>query len=103
MKKSLIAIAIGPAMAGCASVQEAGNTGVHLTAYKDDKGATKCCELSVQDGKEYAGRTVTFSVTPQGSVSFSLSETGTKAFKGQAISAKAIPAPVSGLADLLGR
>lgn len=106
MKKTIAAVLVAAAaLSGCASLTEAGNSGYSIRrATTPDGKTTTGYNLSIQDGKEYAARTVTFSATPAGSVSFTVSEQGSKAFRGQGIAAKALSVmPVTGLDDLLGK
>lgn len=97
----LILLIILLSLTGCASIDNAGYSGYSITAVKDAKGAVSGYELQVKDGKEYAGRSISFQA--QGSsVGVTIQEGQSKAFKGQAIGAKALTIlPVDGLADLL--
>jgi hypothetical protein len=89
---AMVLIALG----GCASIEYAGHA-----AYTVKAGATGGYELTVQDGKEYAGRDVVFA-TDGKSVSLTIKEGASLAFTGQALAVKALTVlPVSGLADLL--
>lgn len=108
MKMSLIALAVLAAAAastGCASLTDAGHSGYTVQrATTPDGNVTTGYNLSVQDGKEFAARTITFTATPEGSVTFSVSEHGVKAFRGQATAVKGLSLfPVTGLDDLLGQ
>lgn len=100
MKKTLLTLTIlaAAALAGCASLSEAGHTGVDLKQTANGK----CCDLSVRDGKEYGSRSISFTSTPAGSVTLTIQEADSKAFKGQAIGAKGLSVfPTTGLNDIL--
>ena len=83
-------------LGGCASLTEAGHTSYTVTQAPDGKS----CELRAGDGKEYkGGRAITFD---GGKCQFAVEESGSKAFKGQAIGAKALAVfPVTDLANIL--
>lgn len=107
MKKSLIAIAVLAlsALTGCASLEHAGHSGYTVKPYsiagKDGAQALACCELAVNDGKEYSGRAISFQTDGAG-FALQVQEGQSKAFKGQAIGAKALSVlPVTGLQDLV--
>lgn len=84
-------------LAGCASLDHAGHA-----SYTVKRNATGgAYELEVRDGKEFAGRRVEFAAQGDGAA-LSIIEGPSKAFAGQAISAKAATVlPVGGLSDLL--
>jgi hypothetical protein len=80
---------LAAALNGCYSLQRAGNADYSLKPIKID-GETICCELKVNNGKEIESLKV--HVEKNGDhFTFDLEEKGVKAFKGQAISAEAIP------------
>jgi hypothetical protein len=88
---ALSALAI---LSGCASIQSAGHV-----VYTVKPNADGRYELTVQDGKEFSGRTIQFSGNTGELV---IQEGESKAFKGQAISAKALSVfPVTDLANIL--
>jgi hypothetical protein len=92
MKRSLIALA-ALLVAGCTSLNQAGNTAYTVRPFavtgKDGAAAAVvCCELQVQDGKEYSGRVINFQ-TDGGGYALSIQEGESKAFVGQGIAAKA--------------
>jgi hypothetical protein len=89
------------ALAGCASLMNAGSSSYIVKTYPGTNGAVACCELTVLDGKEYSSRNVAFQTTGTGA-SLVIQEGASKAFKGQAIAAKAATVfPVTGLQDLI--
>jgi hypothetical protein len=93
IKKSLVAIAVAIALAGCASLNDAGHAG--YTARINAEG----CELAVADGKEFKSRTVALDCRAG---QFVVTEGESKAFKGEAIAAKAAAVlPVTDLANIL--
>lgn len=101
--KSLIAAVVlaSVALAGCASLEYAGHDSYTVRSYKADNGKVSCCELDIKSGKEYADRAVGFQTTGTGAV-LTINEAGTKAFKGQALTVKALTVlPVTGLDALL--
>lgn len=101
MKRSLIALAVLALASGCASLENAGHAAYTMTAVKDKDGTVTGYELTVKDGKEFAGRRVQF----QGMgavVTLDISEGESRAFRGQAIGAKALSVmPTTGLQDLV--
>lgn len=102
MKSLVPAIVIASlALAGCASLEFAGHDSYTVRSYKADNGKVSCCELDVKSGKEYADRAVGFRTTGSGAV-LTINESGTKAFKGQALTVKSLTVlPVTGLDALL--
>lgn len=95
MKRSLVALAVLAVCSGCASLTDAGHASYMVT-----RGAAGY-ELSMKDGKEYAGRQVQFQ-TVNGAASLTVVEGQSLAFKGQAIGAKAAAVfPVTDLANIL--
>jgi hypothetical protein len=96
MEKTAIALAVTTLLTGCAaSLENAGYEEYVVRA--TDKGY----EMTAKSGKEYAERAVHFEAHGR-SVSLTIGETGTKAFKGPAITAKAISVfPVTDLANIL--
>lgn len=100
MKITLIALA-ALALAGCASLENAGYDSYTVRSFKTDGGMPACCELDVKSGKEYAGRAVQFQ-TNGAAATLVIQEGASKAFTGQGIAAKAATVlPVTGLQDLL--
>jgi len=92
MKKFLIALA-ALALAGCGSFGH--------TAYSVTANATGGCDLDAKDGKEYAGdgRSIMFDGKR---CQLAVGESASKAFKGQAIGAKAVSVlPVTNLQELV--
>lgn len=101
MKRSLIALAVLALASGCASLDNAGHAAYTITAVKDGDGSVAGYELAVKDGKEFAGRRVQFQAMGQ-VVTIDITEGESRAFRGQAIGAKALSVtPVTGLGDLL--
>lgn len=100
MKTSLIALA-ALALAGCASLDNAGFDSYTVRSFKADTGMPACCELDVKSGKEYGGRVVQFQ-TNGAAATLVIQEGESKAFQGQGIAAKAATVlPVTGLQELL--
>jgi hypothetical protein len=101
MKRILIALFVTLALAGCASLDNAGFDSYTVRSFKADNGKVACCELEVKSGKEYADRAVQFQTTGAGA-GLVISETGSKAVKSQALAVKALTVlPVTGLDELL--
>ena len=93
MKSALILAVSLAALAGCASLEDAGHT-----SYAVEKTANGY-RLNAADGKEYASRIIEFDATT-GSVK--VEETAAKAFKGQGVAAKAASVfPVTDLANII--
>lgn len=93
MKTTLIALAAF-ALAGCASLSDAGHT-----AYTFEASALGC-KATANDGKEFKSRTIVVNCSTG---IMAVDEGESKAFKGQAISAKAAAVfPVTDLANILG-
>jgi hypothetical protein len=89
------------AMSGCASLEDAGHSSYSASAVKDAAGRVVGYDFSVRDGKEFAGRQIQFQAQGD-AVAVTITEGESKAFKGQAMSAKALSLfPVTGLQDLL--
>jgi hypothetical protein len=89
----LLALAAGITLllAGCTSVQYAGNASYSVKPFVTDAktGATVCCEVEIKDGKERA--TLDLRVVKNGDgYDITLSERGVLAFQGQAIAAGAM-------------
>lgn len=100
MKHAITAIAT-VALAGCTSLNQAGNSAYTVRPYAvPGSGAVLCCELQVQDGKEYSSRTIEFKVVDQG-YSLKVDEGESKAFRGQGIAAKAATVFPVNLGDIL--
>lgn len=100
MKRFLIALA-ALALAGCASLENAGFDSYTVRSFKAETGMPACCELDVKSGKEYGGRVVQFQ-TNGAAATLVIQEGESKAFQGQGIAAKAVSVlPVTGLQDLV--
>lgn len=93
MKSALLVIAV-LAVAGCASIENAGHTSYDVTQAPSGKG----WELRTKDGKELEGRSIQFHA---GQGVLVVEEGASKAFKGQALAVKALGLPTMGLADIL--
>jgi hypothetical protein len=82
-------------LSGCASVTSAGHAAYTITRSADGRSF----ELSATDGKEFAGRSIMFDAIRGHLV---VQEGESKAFRGQAISAKALSVfPVTDLGNIL--
>jgi hypothetical protein len=100
--KYVISAFIFLALAGCASLDNAGYDHYVVRSFKTDTGMPACCELEVKSGKEYAGRSVEFQTNGAGAA-LSIQEIEAKAVKSQALVVKALTVlPVTGLQDLVG-
>ncbi len=98
---AIAVIAVLGSLSGCASLDNAGHAAYSATAVKDANGNVTGYELSVKDGKEFAGRQIQFQANGA-AVGLVIVEGESKAFKGQAIGAKALSVmPVTGLQDIL--
>jgi len=99
MKRTLIALAAAALLAGCASTQFAGHAGYSVTPMFNADGTVAGCQLNASDGKEYSGRTIHFVGS---ACQLVVQEGESKAFKGQAIGAKAQAIfPVTDLANII--
>jgi hypothetical protein len=102
MKRILCALAALFALAvlsGCASIQHAGHAAYNVTPIIDGNGKVAGCQLAVSDGKEFEGRQFQFIGS---ACALTVTEGESKAFKGQAIGAKALAVfPVTDLANIL--
>lgn len=95
----LVIAVLAFALTGCASLQYAGVSKFDAVPIVDAKsGAVTCCEIHGVSGKEYAALNVTASKNSDGLISLTVSETGTKAFEGQAISAGAMQTAIDAAA-----
>lgn len=95
MKKQLGVLAALVALSGCASTEYAGNTTMEVKQSAGGRG----CDLRVQDGKELKSRDVDFDGEK---CRLAVKDGDAKAFKGQAIGAKALAVfPVMDLANIL--
>lgn len=75
-------------LAGCASLQHAGNSSYSVAPIVTEKGAVICCRVDVRDGKERAS--LSLHVVKQGdNYTVDLVEQGVEAFAGQKIAAGA--------------
>lgn len=98
----ILALLVAAALAGCASLTEAGHTRYTLRAAP--VGGTVCYEFESKDGKEYDGRRVQLQSACGVGATLTIMEGESKAFRGQGIAAKALSVlPVTGLGDLLGK
>jgi len=89
--KSLFAMLITLALlAGCASIQNAGNASYSVKPFVVDakSGASVCCEVTITDGKERASLNLHVIKTGD-NYDITLAERGIQAFQGQAIAAGA--------------
>ncbi len=103
MIKSAATLVALVALSGCASLENAGHDSYTLRSFTTELGMAGCCELHVQSGKEYTGRTISFQSNGANTV-LQVQEGASKAFKGQAISAKAVTVlPVTDLANILSK
>jgi hypothetical protein len=98
----LAVVAALACLTGCAALQDAGHSAYTVRPVTDQHGKVQGYTLDVQDGKEYAqGRMVQFQTAAEGAT-LMLQEGPSKAFKGQAISAKAAAVfPITDLANIL--
>lgn len=101
MKKTLIALA-ALALSGCASIEHAGYDQYTVRAVKDVNGKTDGYELDVKSGKEYATRGVQFETNGK-AAALVIGETDAKAFKGQALTVKAINILPTSVDSILGK
>lgn len=76
-------------MSGCASLQFAGTADYQVRPFRDELGATHCCEMAVHNGKEIANLKAHIQRAADGSYTVDLEEQGVTAFQGQAIAAGA--------------
>ena len=88
--KSLLILLAALTLAACASIQTAGIASYSIRPFVVDaaSGAVACCELSVQNGKEFASLEAHIEKKGENYV-VDLKEQGVKAFPGQRISAGA--------------
>lgn len=94
MKKALLTSCVLLALAGCASLDTAGHA-----AYSVKANAGGGWDLDAKDGKEFEGRRILFDAKAG---TLAVEEGASKAFKGQAIAAKAQAVfPVTDLANIL--
>ena len=78
------------ALAGCASLRNAGVAEYRLRPYQDANGTERCCEVSIINGKEISSLEAVFTRGVDGSFRVELRERGVKAFEGQQIAADAL-------------
>jgi hypothetical protein len=96
-----LAAAASLGLAGCTSLTQAGHASYTVRSFTGPNGQPSCCELQVSDGKEFEGRRIQFQTTG-GAAALVVQEGDSKAFKGQAISGKALSVlPVTSLPDIL--
>ena len=99
MTMKIVAIAAMLALAGCSSLQYAGNAAYTVKPFITDvtTGAAMCCEVEIRDGKERAS--LDLHVVKSGeNYDITLSERGTTAFAGQTIAAGSTQAAISAAA-----
>lgn len=89
MKKLICVLLTTSLLAGCASLQYAGNASYSVKPFKDDKGATICCSVDIVNGKEIANLEAHISKVGD-NYTVDLKEQGVTAFAGQKISADAV-------------
>lgn len=97
MKLAVIAVLF--AMAGCSSLQYAGNATYTVKPFITDAstGTAICCEVEIKDGKERAS--LDLHVVKSGdNYDITLSERGTTAFAGQTIAAGSTQAAITAAA-----
>ena len=95
----LVIIAILFALAGCQSLQFAGNASYTVKPFVTDAktGAAICCEVEIRDGKERAS--LDLHVVKSGdNYDITLSERGISAFAGQTIAAGSTKSAISAAA-----
>lgn len=99
--KSAFLVLLLLALTGCATIDNAGHSAYSATAVKDAAGKVVGYDFAVKDGKEYSARQIQFQAKGD-SVTITIVEGESKAFRGQGIAAKALTVlPVTGLTDLL--
>lgn len=96
----LIIIAVLSLLAGCSSLQYAGNASYSVKPFITDKtsGSAICCEVVITDGKERASLDLHVVKTGD-SYDITLSERGITAFAGQTIAAGATQAAIEAAAQ----
>lgn len=98
MIRFLLAVSVLALCAGCAALADAGHT-----AYTVSQPRGRGCEFRAADGKEYTGgRVVAFRSDPDGGCVVLVQEGDSAAFRGQAISGKALSVmPITSLPEIL--
>ena len=86
--KHLLIIAALLALAGCASLNNAGTANYDVRPFIDAAGAPHCCEVSVRNGKEIANLKARIEKRGDDYI-VELEQQGVQAFAGQAIAAGA--------------
>lgn len=81
-------------LAGCASIEHAGNAEYSVEPFVTPGGAAVCCRVSVKNGKEIAYLEAHIEKTGD-NYKVDLVEKGVKAFEGQAIAASVIGASLT--------
>lgn len=95
--KRLFAIVLLAALAGCASLNNAGTAKYTVRPFLDQSGGAHCCEVRVVNGKEIAS--LEAHISKQGdNYTVDLKEQGVQAFAGQAIAAGATQAAIDAAA-----
>jgi hypothetical protein len=84
MKTAMMIILTALALAGCASLTDAGHS-----AYSMEPTAEGGCKFNATDGKEYSGRSIIAQSTKDG-CAVMVQEGASTAFQGQAIAGKAL-------------
>lgn len=84
-------------LAGCGTLNTAGQSSYTVKPFEAKDGTLVCCALDMKDGKEYSGRNIQFQ-TNGAAFGLTISEGESKAFTGQGIAAKALSVlPVTNL------
>ena len=95
--KTLFSIVVLLILAGCSSLQNAGQSEYTVRPFVVD-GKVMCCELMIRSGREIEGMTAHVVKTGDDfTIDFEIR--GVKAFEGQAISAEAAGAIVPGISS----
>jgi hypothetical protein len=94
MKALFLALFALLALAGCASLTQAGNTGYSVTPVAGG------CKFSATDGKEYSSRALAMTSSSEG-CQLMVNEGASSAFQGQAIAGKALSVLPSFAAPIL--
>lgn len=77
-------------LSGCYALRDAGTARYRIRPYVDGQGATQCCEVLVENGKEMASLEASFIRRADGSCELTLRETGVQAFEGQRAAAESM-------------
>jgi hypothetical protein len=88
-------------LAGCASIQQAGNASYETAPVLDGAGKVVGQRVTIGDGKEFASRKIQFT-SEGGKTTLTVEEGQSKSFKGQALAVKALTIlPVNDLGAIL--